>query len=262
MEATDVIQDANEDTVEKTVVGLLKAKYFAIQEAIDAADVRHTKAVDGLNAPKAKEHIALHRIELLKANIEKARNALNLKKKELADVKEDLGEAKTEVTENAEDLHEEIEEAATRTDKLEDVEEKCKDAREMVFENKRKFHEATRQFAMLEYDLEAMTNRVNSALQRIAEVEDMKTTSDQQVAQVEKRGGKTAERELEKKAKMEALAKQIEDTDDVTEEGLKTIRKLQLKREYILDQIEYWNTKTERIKDEIDTANQEDCGSY
>ena len=82
------------------VVGLLKAKYFAIKEAISDAEERHTKAVAGLNEPKAKAAIALHEAELLKARIEKTKESIRVKKEALSEVKEDLGEANEEIQEN------------------------------------------------------------------------------------------------------------------------------------------------------------------
>jgi predicted nucleic acid-binding Zn-ribbon protein len=82
------------------VVGVLKAKYFAIKEAVADAEERHTKAVAGLNEPKAKAAIALHEVELLKARIEKTKERIKVKKEELGEVKEDLGEANEEIQEN------------------------------------------------------------------------------------------------------------------------------------------------------------------
>ena len=82
------------------VVGVLKAKYFAVKEAISDAEERHTKAVGGLNEPKAKVVIALHEAELLKARIAKTKESIKVKKDALSEVKEDLGEANEEIQEN------------------------------------------------------------------------------------------------------------------------------------------------------------------
>ena len=82
------------------VVGVLKAKYFAVKEAIADADERHTKAVAGLNEPKAKVVIASHEAELLKARIAKTRESIKVKKEALSEVKEDLGETNEEIQEN------------------------------------------------------------------------------------------------------------------------------------------------------------------
>lgn len=82
------------------VVGILKAKYFAVKEAISDAEERHTKAVDGLNEPKAKAVIAIHEAELLKARISKTQESIRVKKEALSEVKEDLGEANEEIQEN------------------------------------------------------------------------------------------------------------------------------------------------------------------
>ena len=261
MDAVEVITETKELTAEDKIVAMLKAKYRRIQDTIDAAEEREIKASSGLNAHKAREHIARHEVELLKARVEKARNELNTKKNELAETQKELAEAKEEIQENA-DFHKEFKETDNeRVDKIEEVEDKCAEAKEMLFEVHRKFHEATRFLAMKECDGEAKVNRLNVALQRIAEVEDMRKETGQQMAQVEKRGGKTAERKLEKEAKIEELTKQIESIDDVTEEALKSISKLQLKREYRSEESEYWDAKTERVEEEINSANQGDWGA-
>ena len=253
METSPVIDEGD-------VVGVLKARYFAVKEAIADAEKRHTMAVDGLNAPKAKASIANHEIELLKAKVEKTQAALKSKKEQLGEVKEDLGEAKTEIEEN-EDLRKEFKDAdSVRTEQLEELEEKCKQAKEELFEVNRKFSESTRSLAMREFDLEATTLRVTTALQRIDEVDDMKTTSGQQMVHAEKRGGKTAERKVEKENKIQALTEQVNGLDEGTEDALRNILKLELQREHILDQIAYWNGKTQKIEEEINSANQDGWG--
>jgi beta-glucosidase-like glycosyl hydrolase len=142
------------------------------------------------------------------------------------------------------------------------LEDKYKDAKELLFENNRKFSEATRLLAMREFDVEAVINRRNEALEDIKEHEEMHKQSAAQMIHVEKKGGKTAERKLEKEQRIEAMANQIETTDDLTEDALRSISKLELKREYILDQINYWHEKTKKLNDEVDRMNQEDWVSY
>lgn len=255
MEASVVIDQGD-------VVGVLKAKYFAIKEAITDAEERHVKAVDGLNAPKAKADKAKHEIELLKARIEKTQKALKIKKAELNEVKDDLGEAKSEVEEN-EDLRKEFKDAdSIRTEQLEEIEDTCKEAKEALFEVNRKFSESTRSLAMREWDLEALTNRLNVALQSIDEMDDMKKTSDQQMVHAEKRGGKTAERKLEQEKKIEAIKSNVESVNERTEDALRDISKFELQREYKLDEIAYWEAKTKKIEEEINSVNQKDWGLF
>ena len=115
---------------------------------------------------------------------------------------------------------------------------------------------------MREFDLEAVTNRINEALEDIKEHEDMQQQSAKQMIHAEKRGGKTAERKIEKEQRIEAMSNQIETTDDRTEDALRSINKLKLKKEYIMDQINYWHEKTRMLTDEVDRMNQEDWVSY
>ena len=244
------------------IVGVLKAKYFAIKEAIGDAEERHTKAVDGLAEPKAKAAIALHELELLKARIEKTKESIKEKKEALSEVKEDLGEANEEIQENKGWRAQFKEREIARVKELEELEDKCKEAKEHLFETNRKFSEATRSLAMREFDIEAATNRRNAALEDIKEHEDMRQQSAQQMIHVEKRGGKAAERKLEKEQQIEAMTNQIETIDDQTEDALRSISKSELKREYILDEINYWQQKTKKLNEEVDRMNQEDWVSY
>lgn len=145
---------------------------------------------------------------------------------------------------------------------LKELEEKCKEAKEELFENNRKFSEATRSLAMKEFDIEAVTNRMNEALADIKEHKEMQEQSAKQIINVEKQGGKAAERQVEKEHHIEAMVNQIEVMDDRTEEALRSISKLELKREYIVDKINYWNEKTNTLNEEIDRMNQEDWVSY
>ena len=81
-------------------VGVLKAKYTAIKHDMETVDQRHTAAVAGQVAPKARTAIALHNAELLKARIAKTEESIRVKKEALSEVKEDLGEANEEIQEN------------------------------------------------------------------------------------------------------------------------------------------------------------------
>ena len=154
------------------------------------------------------------------------------------------------------------EQESERVQVLEELEDKCKEAKELLFENNRKFSEATRFMAMREFDIEAAINRRNAALEDIKEHEEMHKQSAKEVVNVEKRGGQAVERKLEKEQRIEAMSNQLETTDDRTEDALRSISKLELKREYILDQINYWNEKTKKLNDEVDRMNQEDWVSY
>lgn len=149
-----------------------------------------------------------------------------------------------------------------RVQQLEELEDKCKDAKELLFETNRKFSEATRSLAQKECDVEAVSNRLHEALQSIEEQEDMRKQSAQQMIHAEKRGGKTAERKLEKEQRIEAMTNQIETVDDRTEDALRSLSKLELKREYLLDKINYWHDKTKKLEDEINGMNREDWVSY
>jgi chromosome segregation ATPase len=151
---------------------------------------------------------------------------------------------------------------ATRVKELEELEDKCKEAKEHLFENNRKFSEATRMLAMREFDVEAATKRLNEALEDIKEHVDIHKQSAQQMVNVEQRGGKAAGRNLEKEQQIEAMTNQIEAMDDRTEDALRSIAKSELKREYILDQIDYWEQKAKKINEEVDRMNQEDWVSY
>ena len=141
------------------------------------------------------------------------------------------------------------------------MEDKCKDAKELLFENNRKFSEATRSLAMREFDLDAVNKRLNEALEDIKEHEEMQKQSAAHMISVEKRGGKTAEREVEKEQKVKTMSNQIETTDDRTEDALRSVNKLELKKEYMLDQISYWHEKTQKLHEEVDRMNQEDWSS-
>ena len=154
------------------------------------------------------------------------------------------------------------EQESGRVQALEELEDKCKEAKELLFENNRKFSEATRFMAMREFDIEAAINRRNAALEDIKEHEEMHKQSAKEVVNVEKRGGQAVERKLEKEQRIEVMSNQLETTDDQTEDALRSISKLELKREYILDQINYWNEKTKKLNDEVDRMNQEDWVSY
>lgn len=142
---------------------------------------------------------------------------------------------------------------------LEEMEEKCKDAKELLFENNRKFSEATRLLAMRQFDVEAVTARINKALEEIEEHKEMQKQSSVQMMHAEKRGGRNVERQLEQEQRIEATTNQIETIDDCTEDALRSINRLELKKEYVLDQINYWKEKTQKINEEIDIMNQDFC---
>ena len=110
---------------------------------------------------------------------------------------------------------------------LEEMEEKCKDAKELLFENNRKFSEATRLLAMRQFDVEAVTARINKALEEIEEHKEMQKQSSVQMMHAEKRGGRNVERQLEQEQRIEATTNQIETIDDCTEDALRSINKLE-----------------------------------
>merc|ERR1712111_195640 len=170
----------------------------------------------------------------------------------LATTTADLSEAST----RADDINKAIKVLETKNmideERVDMLENQVKEARQMVEESDIKYDEVARQLAMVEGDHQRAQERANQGESKIVDLEEELRVIGENLKALEVAEEKAQQREEDYKRQIKQLTDRLKTAESRAEYGEKTVQKLNLRIDNVMNDLVLEKTKTQTVNEELD----------
>ena len=132
------------------------------------------------------------------------------------------------------------------------MENQVKEAKQMVEESDIKYDEVARKLAMVEGDLQRAEERANAGEMKIVDLEEELKVIGENLKALEVAEEKAQQREEEYKKQIRLLTDRLKSAESRAEYGEKTVQKLNLRIDNIMNDLVTEKMKTQNVNDELD----------